>query len=194
MSYSPRDLGVRDSLTFFLLPFFRAVCLSRIISISLRNISKPKLTSVFLVAKEQSISSFKSICVKVFIIPTFNLVIISVNDLFWEIFKNSKLGKMVRNISCRIARSTLMFMIVEENVINEGCRLLNYFRGKGYLRNGIICMTSKNGFTPVICLYLIRFKFKSPTIKLLLFSRLILLSGFFIISLLNLKCCMLGCL
>ena len=53
---------------------------------------------------------------------------------------------------------------------------------------------SKNWFTPVICLYLVRLKLKSPTSKLLLFSRLILLSSFFIKSLLSLKCCMLGCL
>ena len=55
-------------------------------------------------------------------------------------------------------------------------------------------ITSKNWFTSAIGLYLIRFKLKSPTIKLLLFSRLIFLSNFFIKSLLNLKCCMPGCL
>ena len=53
---------------------------------------------------------------------------------------------------------------------------------------------TKSWFTPIIYLYLIRFKLKSPTIKLLLFSRLILLSIFFIKLLLNLKCCMIGCL
>ena len=53
---------------------------------------------------------------------------------------------------------------------------------------------SKNWFTPVICLYFIRFKLKLPTIELLLFSRLILLNSCFIKSLLNLKCCMLRCL
>ena len=54
--------------------------------------------------------------------------------------------------------------------------------------------TSKNWFTLVICLYLIRFKLNSPTIKLLLSSRLILLSSFFLKLLLNWKCWMLGCL
>ena len=52
----------------------------------------------------------------------FNLVIIYVNDIFQEIFNKGKLGKMVRNISCQISRNTLMFMKVEEYIINEGCR------------------------------------------------------------------------
>ena len=44
---------------------------------------------------------------------------------------------------------------------------------------------SKNGLSPAIYLYLIRYKLKSPTNKLLLFSGLILLRSFSIKPLLN---------
>ena len=63
-----------------------------------------------------------------------------------------------------------------------------------YGRKLFVNITSRNWYTTVMCLYLIRFRLKSPTIKLLFFSRLILLSTFFIKLLLNLKCCMLQCL
>ena len=56
----------------------------------------------------------------------------------------------------------------------------------------LVHITSKNWFTPVFCLYLIRFKLKPPSIKLLLFPRRILSSNFSLKSLLNLRCCMLG--
>ena len=104
---------------------------------------------------------------------------------------------MVRNTSSQITRNTLMFMIVEEYVINEGCKFLIYSCG-----GRLICriklfvnITSKNWSIPNICLYLTRFKLKSPIVKFLFFSRLILLCSFFIKLLLNLKFMqLLGCL
>ena len=102
---------------------------------------------------------------------------------------------MIRNISCQITKNALIFMIFEEYVINKGCRFLIYSRGKGICGIKLfVNITSRSWFTPVICLQLIRFKLTSPTIKLLFFSRLILLRGFLIKLLLILKCCMLGCL
>ena len=84
--------------------------MSRIFPISLRDISKLKLKSVFPVAKYDSIPSFhvyfKSICVEVFLTP----IIISVNNILQEIFNDDKLGKMIRNISCQITRNTLKIM------------------------------------------------------------------------------------
>ena len=110
--------------------------LSRMFPMSLRNISKLNLTSVVPVGKDQSISSVSLLKASVLqLLKLLNLVIISVNNIFQEIFNNYKPGKIVRNISCQITRNTLMFVIVGEYVINEGCRYLIYSCGKGYLRS-----------------------------------------------------------
>ena len=58
MSYSPCDPRFDFFLfLFFYFFFFRGACLSRVFSVSLRNVSKPKLTSAFPVANDQFISS-----------------------------------------------------------------------------------------------------------------------------------------
>ena len=66
---------------------------------------------------------FKNVCINDFITPMLSFVIISVN----------------------YTRNTLTFIMVEEYVINEGCRFLIYSREKGYSGMKLfVNKTSKN--------------------------------------------------